>query len=560
MSSESTEQPTMKEYLVLFYHFDRHGYVDFRLEEFASLCSLYGHDTPFPNQITQHHKQNNLHDPFMTVQLPNDTIAHQICKRSMLTKAIYDVLIEGETVNEIILKLKKYDVTSNLSKYLNQSHRIRNIYFGKKCSHAENLHNIRLLDGPFLSFMTGPIDLHSAQVEYHLVADYGDHTHLGMDKPRDTPQRVYLCRYVAGSNRDIIRQFSLKKRKYVGSTSLDSELSFLMANQCKIRDGSIVLDPFCGTGSLLISCTYFGGFVFGGDIDMRVLRGNKYFQHGIQKTDHKYRHKTTFIEEEEIVKNTEDHSIYANFKHYGLQRPELMRCDLNNIAFKAYSDMGMKFDAILCDPPYGLRAGARKCGHKNPIKIPEKYHDNHHPRTQMYDQKDIMYDLLQFVAKYLSMNGRFVYLLPATIDFDETKDLPTHPALRIIGNSEQKCQGIFRRRLITMEKHKEFEHDMVPFIPPKPDFADMKNKIFFKQHSHHAHNTKHNGTKRIKGKKKNKKKNDPHSTEKRKDSPTMTEIVNPKEGKRQKVCVMNEDRDNADSDLRSNDNVNNEQK
>ena len=218
---------------------------------------------------------------------------------------------------------------------------------------------------------------------------------------------------------------------------------------------------------------------------MLLCRGNKYFDHGIKKSDDRYQHKPVLIEEEEIIKNTEDHSIYANFRQYGLSKPELIRCDLSNLCWHSFEAMQLSFDAILCDPPYGLRAGARKSGTKNPIKIPKEYENNHHPRTQLYDQKDIMFDLLQFVAKYLKLGGRFVYLLPATIDFDEKKDLPMHPCLRIVGNSEQKCQGIFRRRLITMEKWKEFEENMVPHIPPKPDFADMKNKIFFKQHSHH---------------------------------------------------------------------------
>eukprot|EP01084_Bolivina_argentea_P312914 541793_1 len=401
--------------------------------------------------------------------------------------------------------------------------------------------------------MTGNISLHSAEIEYHLVADYGDWTHLGEAQPRDTPKKVYLCRYIAGSSRDIIRKFSLKKRKYVGSTSLDSELSFLMANQCKIKNGHIVLDPFCGTGSLLIAATYFGAITFGGDIDLRVLRGNKYFQHGIQKSDNAYKHKPMYIEEEEIKKNTAEHSIYANFKQYGLNRPELLRCDLNNLIWKQYECMGLKFDGILCDPPYGLRAGARKSGHKNPVKVPEKYIHNHHPRTMLYDQKDVMYDLLQFVAKYLRVNGRFVYLLPATIDFDDSKDLPTHPCLKIIGNSEQQCQGIFRRRLITMEKYKQFEKDMVPFIPVKPDFDDMKNKIFFKQHSHHNNNKK-------KGKKKKK------NNGKRKDSPTLKDVNNPKEVKRQRLSgdeiegkdgmVMDQDVDLNDGNKMNDETVN----
>ena len=110
---------------------------------------------------------------------------------------------------------------------------------------------------------------------------------------------------------------------------LDSELSFLMANQALVDSTSMVLDPFCGTGSLLISTAAFGAMAYGSDIDMRVLRGNKYFQHGVKKSDAKYRHKPVLIEEAEIFENTKDHSIYANFRQYGLPRPELVRCDLN---------------------------------------------------------------------------------------------------------------------------------------------------------------------------------------------------------------------------------------
>jgi len=338
-----------------------------------------------------------------------------------------------------------------------------------------------------------------------------------------------------------------------------------MANQALIDSHSMVLDPFCGTGSLLISAAAFGGMAYGSDIDMRVLRGNKCFQHGVKKSNPNYVHKQVLTEEADILENTKDHSIYANFRQYGLPRPELVRCDLNSLSWKPYDKLGYKFDAILCDPPYGIRAGARKTGTENPVAIPEQYQDCHHPRTQLYDQKDIMYDLLQFVAKYLRVKGRFVYLLPATIDFDDTKDLPTHPCLRMIGNSEQKCQGIFRRRLITMEKDKEFEEGMVPHIPPKPDFADMKNKIFYKQHSHFQNGNgsgkeKDKGNKRWRKKKekrekreKNKEKGDLQG--KRKDSPILKEVVNPKDVKRPKL-ILNESDNDLDDKGMMNENAN----
>ena len=92
-----------------------------------------------------------------------------------------------------------------------------------------------------------------------------------------------------------------------------------------------------------------------------------------------------------------------------------------------------------------------------------------------------------------------------------------------------------------MEKWKQFEQGMVPHIPPKPDFADMKNKIFFKQHSHYQkqreeQDAKDKGNKRWRRMKEKKQ-------GKRKDSPTLKEVVNPKDEKRTKLTLNEVDSD-----------------
>ncbi|CAG8794943.1 18123_t:CDS:2, partial [Racocetra fulgida] len=38
-------------------------------------------------------------------------------------------------------------------------------------------------------------------------------------------------RWVASGNRDLVQKYNLKKRKYIGNTSMDAELSLIMANQ-----------------------------------------------------------------------------------------------------------------------------------------------------------------------------------------------------------------------------------------------------------------------------------------------------------------------------------------
>lgn len=50
--------------------------------------------------------------------------------------------------------------------------------------------------------------------------------------------------------RELIDKYSLKKRTYIGSTSMDAQLSFIMANYAQVQPGEIVVDPFVGTGMM----------------------------------------------------------------------------------------------------------------------------------------------------------------------------------------------------------------------------------------------------------------------------------------------------------------------
>lgn len=54
---------------------------------------------------------------------------------------------------------------------------------------------------------------------------------------------------------------------------MDPQFSLLMANQAKIKEGDLVLDPFVGSGSLLIAAAQFGGYVLGTDINYLMLHG-----------------------------------------------------------------------------------------------------------------------------------------------------------------------------------------------------------------------------------------------------------------------------------------------
>ena len=57
------------------------------------------------------------------------------------------------------------------------------------------------------------------------------------------PLRYYFCREVATSARGVIRQYSLTTRRYLGPTSMDTEMALLMCNQARVRTLSLSGTP-----------------------------------------------------------------------------------------------------------------------------------------------------------------------------------------------------------------------------------------------------------------------------------------------------------------------------
>ena len=213
---------------------------------------------------------------------------------------------------------------------------------------------------------------------------------------------MYLGRFVAAGQRSINRDFDLKKRKYIGAgsttdshvgpTSTCAELAFLMSNQVLSRKGAVMWDCFVGTGSLLVAATAHGSHCMGTDIDVRVLKG--------------------------IKRGRKGDCVRTNLDQYGLRYPELIRADLSALPLRFDGwwtferEVMCSIDGILCDPPYGIRAGARKtCTHvhENP---PLEVREGHIPRTEVYDPDDVIVDLLDCAARTLVLGGRIAYLLP----------------------------------------------------------------------------------------------------------------------------------------------------
>jgi tRNA (guanine10-N2)-dimethyltransferase len=107
-----------------------------------------------------------------------------------------------------------------------------------------------------------------------------------------------------------------RSRPFKRPVSLDPALARAMVNMCGLLPGESLLDPFCGTGTILSEAGIVGGAVTGIDADERMIAGAR-----------------------------------LNLSRV---RPNLVRGD----ALRAPSLLKVSFDHIVTDPPYG-RASAR---------------------------------------------------------------------------------------------------------------------------------------------------------------------------------------------------------
>lgn len=115
----------------------------------------------------------------------------------------------------------------------------------------------------------GDANLKCPDVEWYYIEFYG----LDPSNVSAQPDNVLFGKWLADGNRAMIHEISLKRRKFIGNTSMDATLSLLMANQALVKSGDLAFDPFVGSGSLLLAAAKCGGYVLGADIDFLMLHG-----------------------------------------------------------------------------------------------------------------------------------------------------------------------------------------------------------------------------------------------------------------------------------------------
>jgi tRNA (guanine10-N2)-dimethyltransferase len=82
--------------------------------------------------------------------------------------------------------------------------------------------------------------------------------------------------FLAAINVALKRDFSKRRpqfRPYFHPTSMHPKLARALVNLANVKKGSTILDPFCGTGGILIEAGLMGMLLKGSDIDSRMVSG-----------------------------------------------------------------------------------------------------------------------------------------------------------------------------------------------------------------------------------------------------------------------------------------------
>ena len=255
------------------------------------------------------------------------------------------------------------------------------------------------------------------------------------------PHHLFLGRELSRGASHHLARFSLSARRYLGRTTLPPDLAYLMAVQAHVRRGCLVLDPFCGTASILMACAYLGAATVGVEVDERVLFGEADGGGGGGGGG----------EADGEADGDGDgggggggrpaaHGILANFEQVGLPPPEaLVLGDMGQLDELLPATPGgrlERFDAIVTDPPYGLMEGLGRF---------------YLPLGQRLTA------LLRLASRRLRIGGRLVFLLPVPADADESAALPSHGlptsrCLAIESISRQRLSLRMHRLLCTMVK------------------------------------------------------------------------------------------------------------
>ena len=125
--------------------------------------------------------------------------------------------------------------------------------------------------------------------------------------------KVFVCLQKYYLDKKYFEEIKPHKRPFFHPGGMSPKLARCMVNLSRVREGEVLLDPFCGTGGMLLEGGLVGAKVVGSDINWKMKNGSA-----------------------------------VNLDYAGISDYETYKIDFHNLK------MPKPVDAIVTDPPYGI--------------------------------------------------------------------------------------------------------------------------------------------------------------------------------------------------------------
>ncbi|MGY5858321.1 MAG: methyltransferase domain-containing protein [Candidatus Thorarchaeota archaeon] len=87
------------------------------------------------------------------------------------------------------------------------------------------------------------------------------------------PDRILVCKSYESKLRPLLRGREPGKKLFFHPSMMNSTLARVMCNLAGVRNGDVVLDPFCGGGGILCEASHIGASVVGIELSWKLLVG-----------------------------------------------------------------------------------------------------------------------------------------------------------------------------------------------------------------------------------------------------------------------------------------------
>ena len=238
-----------------------------------------------------------------------------------------DVVTEGLVILKEIPDDECGDYYEILTKRLGYTHEIHEIISTSSVeSLSEDVSSINWADYIDKTFAVRVKRFHSDidTVAYErkigsLILENCDNIKVNLSKPKSLVRIVafgdiiFIAIEKIKLNKKHFEESKPHKRPFFYPGSMSPKLARCMVNLARVREGDLVLDPFCGTGGILIEAGLIGCKVVGSDIYWKMKNGTA-----------------------------------INLEHYGITDYRTFHLDVREL--KMYE----KVAAVVTDPPYGI--------------------------------------------------------------------------------------------------------------------------------------------------------------------------------------------------------------